>query len=287
MQTDRKIGFALGILLIGVVSALFFRNEPFGDPQMLSVDLETELNRQIANRDISVYGSERRQSAGKNTDPVWTMRGVVEDMRRKQQTAPSPIRDARVAGELNHWNRNSFDGYRTSRSRVHRAQPDTDDQNAAPLTQGEVHEPVVAAPALPQAVRTVVSQSRDEATLAVQENPSERRQSLAVATGVASAADPSPVDPEIPEFDDMIPNARSAVTAQQPETIGEAKPEYQEYEVRYGDTLSGIAERFLGSQGKYRRIYEINRDRMKSPDHLSVGMVLRIPPSQPPIVSHR
>lgn len=254
---------------------------------MLAVDLESELNRQIANREISVYGSDRRLSAGENLDPVWTMRGVVEDMRRKQQTEASPIRDARVAGELNHWNRNSFDGYRTSRSRVNRAQPDTDDHNTAALTQGELDEPVVAAPPLPQTVRTVVAQSTDGATRAVQENPSGLRQSLTVATAVASAANPSPVDPEVPEFDDIIPAAPSAVTAQQPETIGEVKPEYEEYEVQYGDTLSGIAEQFLGSQGKYRRIYEINRDRMKSPDQLSVGMVLRIPPSQSPMVSHR
>ena len=47
--------------------------------------------------------------------------------------------------------------------------------------------------------------------------------------------------------------------------------------VKYGDTLSGIAEKMLGSQARYRDIYEANRDRMTSPDRLDVGKPLRIP----------
>ncbi|MFM7920414.1 MAG: LysM peptidoglycan-binding domain-containing protein, partial [Planctomycetaceae bacterium] len=53
--------------------------------------------------------------------------------------------------------------------------------------------------------------------------------------------------------------------------------EYDEYTVKYGDTLSGIAERTLGAQGRYSLIYEANRDRMSNPNQLVPGKVLRIP----------
>ena len=49
------------------------------------------------------------------------------------------------------------------------------------------------------------------------------------------------------------------------------------YTVGPGDTLSGIAERELGSHRKYHTIFEANRDVLESPDALRVGMELRIP----------
>lgn len=47
--------------------------------------------------------------------------------------------------------------------------------------------------------------------------------------------------------------------------------------VRDGDTLPGIAERYLGSRERYRELYEANRDVLKGPDLLPIGAVLRIP----------
>ena len=45
-----------------------------------------------------------------------------------------------------------------------------------------------------------------------------------------------------------------------------------------GDTLSSIAEDYLGDQSHWYRIYEINRDRIgNSPDRLIIGMVLVLP----------
>ena len=52
---------------------------------------------------------------------------------------------------------------------------------------------------------------------------------------------------------------------------------YDEYTIRYGDTLSGIAEKMLGSPGRYTDIYNANKDRMASPDRLRVGAAIRIP----------
>ena len=49
------------------------------------------------------------------------------------------------------------------------------------------------------------------------------------------------------------------------------------YTVQKGDTLSAIAQKQLGSAGKYVAIFEANRPMLKDPDHIYPGQVLRIP----------
>jgi LysM domain len=51
----------------------------------------------------------------------------------------------------------------------------------------------------------------------------------------------------------------------------------QVYRVQAGDTLSGLAGRFLGSTRRYLELYEANRDVLSSPDDLQVGMRLKVP----------
>jgi nucleoid-associated protein YgaU len=48
------------------------------------------------------------------------------------------------------------------------------------------------------------------------------------------------------------------------------------YVVREGDSLYIISERVLGDGNLWRRIYDANRDKLKSPSSLRKGMVLRI-----------
>ena len=52
---------------------------------------------------------------------------------------------------------------------------------------------------------------------------------------------------------------------------------YATYLVQSGDTLSEIAQQQLGSQARYKEIFEANRDTMASPDQLRVGKAIRIP----------
>jgi LysM repeat protein len=49
------------------------------------------------------------------------------------------------------------------------------------------------------------------------------------------------------------------------------------YTVKSGDSLWRIAKRELGDQSKWKQIYDLNKDRLKSPDQLKVGQVLRLP----------
>ncbi len=47
--------------------------------------------------------------------------------------------------------------------------------------------------------------------------------------------------------------------------------------VRKGETLYSLAKRYYGSSTRWRRIYEANRQTVKDPNVISIGMKLRIP----------
>jgi len=49
------------------------------------------------------------------------------------------------------------------------------------------------------------------------------------------------------------------------------------YVVRSGDTLSELAQRFLGSTARYRELFEANRDVLANPDVLPAGTILQVP----------
>ncbi|MEJ2452749.1 MAG: peptidoglycan-binding protein LysM [Candidatus Thiodiazotropha sp.] len=55
----------------------------------------------------------------------------------------------------------------------------------------------------------------------------------------------------------------------------EVKVEY--YVIEKGDTLSGIAKRFLGNASAYPKIFEANREVIKDPNLIYPGQKIRIP----------
>ena len=53
--------------------------------------------------------------------------------------------------------------------------------------------------------------------------------------------------------------------------------ESKTYTVQKGDTLSKIANQFLGNANKWNEIYEANKDTIKDPDMIHPGQELKIP----------
>jgi nucleoid-associated protein YgaU len=51
------------------------------------------------------------------------------------------------------------------------------------------------------------------------------------------------------------------------------------YTVQSGDTLSAIAQKYLGDANAYPKIFEANRDKLNDPDKIYPGQKLRIPRS--------
>jgi nucleoid-associated protein YgaU len=62
-----------------------------------------------------------------------------------------------------------------------------------------------------------------------------------------------------------------------PEPEPEPEPAVRTHLVRRGETLSGLARRYYGNAGKWRHIYEANRDKLKKPSGLQAGMTIVIP----------
>jgi LysM repeat protein len=61
-------------------------------------------------------------------------------------------------------------------------------------------------------------------------------------------------------------------TSAQPAASG-----YREYTIAPGDSLSVLAQKFMGSQRHTHKLYELNRSVIRDPDSLIVGTVIRIP----------
>lgn len=61
-----------------------------------------------------------------------------------------------------------------------------------------------------------------------------------------------------------------------PEPV-EPVPEPEYYVIESGDTLWGIAAKFLGNGSKYPEIFEANREVIEDPDKIFVGQKIRIP----------
>jgi pyruvate dehydrogenase E2 component (dihydrolipoamide acetyltransferase) len=56
---------------------------------------------------------------------------------------------------------------------------------------------------------------------------------------------------------------------------------YRRHVVRDGDTLAGLAERYLGRPDRRSEILALNREVLRSSEVLPIGAVLRIPPAEP------
>ena len=54
-------------------------------------------------------------------------------------------------------------------------------------------------------------------------------------------------------------------------------PQTISYTVQSGDTLSGIAKKFLGNANDYMDIFNANKDQLSDPDKIKPGQVLKIP----------
>jgi len=101
----------------------------------------------------------------------------------------------------------------------------------------------------------------------------------AMSTPVKTVApDPMPVTITEPVSPPAPAPVQPQVTEPQPVVVqAEPKPTFDTYTVQSGDTLSSIAERFYGKATAWRKLHELNSDRIANPNRLVVGMTLRVP----------
>ncbi|MEX1097078.1 MAG: LysM domain-containing protein [Planctomycetales bacterium] len=215
MHREQKIGLGLGVLLVGVVAAFFFRNDP--DPAEAPPRLEdtTIVDARISEKPVTPY-----------------LTGV--------EPAPADGPSAREAGPLRPPEL-ARDG--------HPSDPFAD----------------LAPPPDPISPATTPIAARDP-----RGGPSS-----GTATGLP-----------VPRHNNAweVRPARTAAerTARTSAGPAAAGPNWRYHVVEKGDTLTGIAGRYLGSTGRFLEVYRYNQDVLANPNALQVGMKLRIPPVNGP-----
>jgi nucleoid-associated protein YgaU len=82
----------------------------------------------------------------------------------------------------------------------------------------------------------------------------------------------SPFDEEKePDFSDVVSGSSSSAGAPQDEAVTRT------YTVVAGDSLSKIARKIYGDAGRWKDIFEANKDAIKNPDLIHPGQTLKIP----------
>jgi len=93
----------------------------------------------------------------------------------------------------------------------------------------------------------------------------------AESLGGKSRAAPSPATPS--KSSALRP---TAVAANTPKPGDQGKRTAKTYTVKHGDSLSAIAQRFLGDREKWRDLHRINRKVIDDPDNIRAGTVLKL-----------
>ncbi|MFA5338852.1 MAG: LysM peptidoglycan-binding domain-containing protein [Candidatus Omnitrophota bacterium] len=64
---------------------------------------------------------------------------------------------------------------------------------------------------------------------------------------------------------------------ERPITSIEKKEELVNYKVQKGETLQKISQKLYGTTKKWKKLYDINKDVLKSPDKIRPGMTIKVP----------
>ncbi len=91
------------------------------------------------------------------------------------------------------------------------------------------------------------------------------------------AAAPRQSSTEQPRFVTDLPNASYDRQGAATETERNNPPESIIHTVRSGETLSAISRRYYGSENKWQKIFDANREKIKDQNKLKLGTKLIIP----------
>jgi hypothetical protein len=198
MHFDKKLGLAMGVLLVGIVGAIFFRNEPNLSGDVPRLENPRKIDERIAEKPLIPY-----------------LTGVETDEEAPQARNDAAAAPASAAAQ---WEVPPF------------------------LREGAPDDPLAAnSPAPPDPIRL---DPETESMIAIPEH--NRAWQAQPARGVAMPA-----------------SQRQVV-----------------HRVQSGETLSGLAAKYLGDAGRFEEIYAVNRDILQSPNDLRPGMMLKIPPKE-------
>ena len=225
MNRDIKIGLVLGLLLIGTVAAIFFRNEPVPEVQTPHLENPEALAEELQNTEgpkpylqNSSFTNRRDQEFVKIDEietedefPAFTGSSSEFQKKSRYEELPATPEQNRSFTQVKNWFKD--------RSR-----------STSPNTQREA---------------------------ATTNHQTVQRSSLKQAWDALS---------------------NRAIEKVRPHRDASAS-EFRIHRVRRGETLSSLATYYLGSDSRFMELYQLNKDVLKNPNRLQVGMKLRIPPA--------
>jgi len=88
-----------------------------------------------------------------------------------------------------------------------------------------------------------------------------------------------PSQAKCPTIIPMTSGAEEPVITQEAQTENTLDQNFESYTVGKNDTLQKISKKFYGTTKKWPKIYEANKDVLRSPDKLYAGQTLKIPSS--------
>ena len=286
MHSDMKLGLGLGVLLIGVVGAFFFRNETGTDEPIPRLERAAEVDRKIERSHAHapyLVGVEPTDSAAAET--------ISEDSSHAASGRTSSAWKIDIPDFLKPDSPASAKP--TAPSAVVRTEgnaPRADNRPVAPIGQPARREPHRAESNPP------VSQTGSDVSLLPEPIPTVSERPTPAAS--SSTAVPSPpqgvagiVGTPRPKHNnawEVLPSPGKDTQGMKPlaaSTQGgtsAARQAFQVHTVSPGETLSSVAARYLGSSRRYLEIFELNRDVMRTPDDLQAGMQIRIPATELP-----
>jgi phage tail protein X len=99
---------------------------------------------------------------------------------------------------------------------------------------------------------------------------------------LAPPPDPHAIQPVSHQSMVPVPNPFAQQAQLDPDQL-----EYRLHQVSDGDTLAGLAARYLGSSKRYQEIFDLNRALLRDPNVLPIGVEIKIPRRDVPQVAHQ
>lgn len=253
MHQDKKVGLALALLVVGFVGAFCLRQDRNTTVEIPELNDPHYLDEQIADKDRTPY-------LGKPA-PETPQTQLGSDQMLSGITDTPKVSDTDVAvPNISHTKPVSQTGSKTSKAERWGEMPDF-------LKEIDLPEEQFTSSELSDSAAFEPNQSEPASKTPAPENN---------------------VRPIQPDFETIKPEHNNAwevnPAKQKPEQVRPEQRQPQQirvHTVRAGETLSEISIRYLGTSRRYREIFDINRDRLRSPNDIREGMQLRIPVDQP------
>lgn len=252
MHQDKKVGLALALLVIGFVGAFCLRQDRNTTVEIPELNDPHYLDEQIADKDRTPYfGKQSKEKPNTQLSSEQTLTGLTDKL--------SPSSSKVAVPTISHSKPASPSDKKSSNAERWGEMPDFLKEIDLPeeqFTSSELSDSVF----------------EPNPTQPVEEPPSKGTTLGPVQTGSES------IKPEHNNAWDVNPPQQKTGPAR-PEQ--RQAPQIRVHTVKSGETLSEISIRYLGTSRRYKEIYDLNRDRLRSPNDIREGMKLRIPVNQP------